>query len=248
MRQPQPLRLPLRPPQAVGEAPAQLWLPDTDARRLGVVLAPGAGGDLTNATLQTVARGLADAGHPVLLFDFGYRAAGQRRPDPAPRLLSAWADAVALAREHVGERPLVLGGRSMGGRIATLLVADAALPGCAGLVLLGYPLHPPGRREKLRTAHWPRLRPPLLFVQGERDTLCDLDVFEQERAKLAGDVDLHVLAAADHSFRVRARDGRPASEVSDEVVATVVDWVDALPSAVADPREPRAGAGGTLGP
>ncbi len=193
----------------------------------GLVLGHGAGTRVTHPLLGRIAAGLAAHGHPVLSFNFAYSEVGRRPPDPAARLEAAFRDAVALARSlpDLLDRLLVLGGRSMGGRIASHLAARGEP--CAGLALLGYPLHPAGRPERLRTAHWPDLRVPVLFVQGDRDSLCDLDLLERERRRLLGRVQtsVHVLADADHSFRVR---GQPQGRVLDEVVTVVAEWLGAL--------------------
>lgn len=228
-------RIALTPPQAVISSSGLLWLPAVDDGRTALVLAHGAGSDITNVVLCAVGRGLAERGHPVLTFNFAYTEGGRKRPDSPDRLQSAFRDAIAAARTHLGDRPLVLGGRSMGARVATLLAAAGETS--AGLVLLGYPLHPVGRRESLRTEHWPRLSGPMLFVQGDRDRLCDLRVFAAERGKLAAaHVVLHVLAGADHAFAVRKVDGRLPGDVLAEVTNGVAGWLAGLPAAaVADP-------------
>src|SRR5690606_10336306 len=158
------LRVPLRTRQPLPDTGAVLWNPvDDPGDTPVVVLGHGAGSDLTNPVLCAVGRGLALQGVPVLTFNFAYAEAGLKRPDPPARLLAAFGDAIALARERLGaRRPLVTGGRSMGGRIATLLAAEGTP--CDGLLLLGYPLHQAGRPERLRTDHWPALRAPLLFI------------------------------------------------------------------------------------
>jgi len=209
------------------------------------VLAPGAGSRAGGPLLAGIAAGLAAQGHPVVAFDFAYGEAGRARPDPAPRLEAAWRDALAAAVPILRELgaqagPPVLGGRSMGGRIAMHLVAQGEP--CAGLALLGYPLHPPRRpgaggappADRLRTAHWPDLRVPVLFVQGDRDALCDLDLLGHERVRLGrGDSRVHVLAGADHGFRPRGGHGSPAREAGRDMLAEVVDavagWLDGLP-------------------
>jgi uncharacterized protein len=222
------LRIPLTAPQAVSHTSAVLWQPASDRGGLVFVLGHGAGTDLTNPLLRVVGRGLAERGFPTVAFNFAYSEAGRKRPDPAPRLESAYRDVLAVVRAEVGsERPLVLGGRSMGGRMASHLAADGEP--CAGLVLLGYPLHPAGRPEKLRTDHWPRLRVPLLFVSGDRDRLCDLDLLaDQRRAHLSVAHRVHVLAGADHGFAVRKSDGRSDSDVLHEVIGVVGDWAESL--------------------
>lgn len=223
------LRVPLSPPQAVPAVDATLW---EASGEVAVILAHGAGTDQRSVVLRGVAEGVARAGYPVLTFNFAYTQAGRRRPDPAGRLLAAWRDVIACARERLGEgRPLVIGGRSMGGRMASMVAAEEDL--CQGLLLLGYPLHAAGRPERLRTAHWPALRVPVLFVQGDRDALCPLGVLERERAAFLGRAcsEVHVVAGADHSFGARKRDGRTQTDVLDEVVHASTDWLHRLSGA-----------------
>lgn len=221
-------------------APAVLLdLPAIDRGAPGVVLAAGAGSNRNHPVLAGVAAGLAAHGHPVVRFDFPYATVGARRPDPPAVLRRTWQAAVAAATVELGGRPLYLGGRSMGGRYASLIAAEGTT--CAGLVLLGYPLQPPRRaasdaaakatdvRPALRTAHWPDLRVPCLFVQGDRDPLCDLDLLAAERAALltAAPSTVHVLHGADHAFAVLKRDGRTVPAVLAEVVGVVAGWLAA---------------------
>lgn len=230
------LRVPLRPPQAVAHTSAVLWTPQTDRGGLGLVLGHGAGTDLTNPVLLAVGRGLADHGHPVMTFNFAYAEAGRKPPDRPARLEAAFLDAIGVAEHEMGGRSTVLGGRSMGGRIASQLAAQGQP--CAGLVLLGYPLHAARRPERLRTDHWGDLAVPILFVQGDRDPLCDLDLLERERRRHLSHVDstVHVVAGADHSFAVRKADGRGASAALDEIVTVVASWLDAVPAGAAGSR------------
>jgi predicted alpha/beta-hydrolase family hydrolase len=228
------IRIPLTPPQSVVDTSAELHGTERDGGGPGLVLAHGAGGSLHSPLLRAVAGGLADAGHPVVTFNFPAAEAGRRVADPAPRLLAVWSDVLAAAPDLIPGRPIVAGGRSMGGRMASMLLSDpdrvARPPACVGLVLLGYPLHPAGRPERLRTGHWPDLRVPALFVQGERDPLCDLELFERQRAALLAHVTttLHVVTGGDHGFGVRRRDGRDSPAVLDEVVGAVVAWLGTL--------------------
>jgi len=229
---PRAVEIPLTPPQAVEETDASVWLPDgVPAGRAALILAHGAGTDMRHHLVAGTAAALAEAGHPVATFNFAYTAAGRRRPDPVPRLRAAWQDAIAALPPLLGRnRPLVIGGRSMGGRIASM-VAAADGAGLAGCVFLAYPLHPPGRPEKLeeRTAHWPDLRVPLLFMTGDRDTMAPIEALEQAIGERLDDRDvtLHVLRGADHSYRVRAADDRDADDLRAEVVTTIVGWLSA---------------------
>jgi len=224
--QSQRLRFALRPPQAVTATDAIVWSPQPGTDRPGVVLAHGAGSDLTGVVLRAVGRGLAERGVPVMAFAFAYATAGRRRPDPMPRLQSAYVDAVAEARRRFGQRALVLGGRSLGGRVASHVVADGEP--AAGLFLLGYPLHPAGHPERLRTGHWERLDAPTLLLSGDRDRLCDLSLLDQEIARMPVDPQVHVIRGADHAFAVRQRDARDVADVRREIIDVADAWLRSL--------------------
>jgi len=189
---------------------------------VAVVLAPGAGAPMDHPFLATMARALCARGMLTVRFDFPYQQAGRRAPDRAPVLEATWRAVIAAVR---GEAPgcLVCGGKSMGGRIAAQVAAEGEV--CDGLFFLGYPLHPPGRTEKLRDAPLRRLRRPLLFVQGERDRLCDLGLLREILAGLAAPVSLHVIPEGDHGFKVPKRTGRTEAEVWGEIARVLGDWV-----------------------
>lgn len=225
------LRVALTPPQAATHTSAVLWRPDPDAGGPLLLLSHGAGTDLTHPLLRGLARVIAEGGHPVVTFNFPYAELGGKRPDPAARLELSYRDVASRVTDDLaGGRPVVLGGRSMGGRMASHLVADG-YP-AAGLVLLSYPLVPPGSKQ-LRTDHWPKINVPTLFVSGDRDRLCDLAVLERERSLLTGDSEVHVVAGGDHSFAVRVSDHRSSTEVLAEVAVTVSAWLHALGSKAA---------------
>jgi predicted alpha/beta-hydrolase family hydrolase len=196
-----------------------------DARRT-VVLAHGAGAPSDSPFLTRIAGGLAAAGLCVVRFDFPYmerRRRGGRTggpPDPPPVLRERW---LAVIETVGGAGDLVIGGKSLGGRVASL-VADEV--GVAGLVCLGYPFHPPGRPERLRTAHLAALRTPTLIVQGERDPFGGRD--EIAGYDLSEAIRIHLLTDGDHSFKPRARSGRTLDDNLDEAIAAVLRFVASL--------------------
>jgi uncharacterized protein len=197
-----------------------------------VLLAHGAGADMNAPALVAVADALAPAKVPVLRFNFPYRSAGRRAPDRAAVLDAAVRDAAAdLARRtKLPPARLVLGGRSMGGRYCSLAVGAEQDPLPAlGLLLLGYPLHPPGKSSQLRVEHFPRLRVPCLFVSGTRDTLAPRDALRDATRRIVGPVERVWLESADHGFRPLKASGRTTADVLHEVAASSVDWVRGLP-------------------
>lgn len=190
-----------------------------------VALGHGAGGNRTAALLVRFAQALAASGRRVLLHNFPYSESGRRLPDP-PALLEATSAAVAVfARQRLQARAVVLGGKSMGGRIASQAVAAGAP--ADGLLFLGYPLHPPGQTQRLRDAHLGALRVPLLFVQGTRDAFARSDLLQAVLARLGERATLHSVADGDHSFAVRKRSGRSPAQVEGEIVAAAATWLDA---------------------
>jgi uncharacterized protein len=189
-----------------------------------VVLGHGAGGNRHNAMLVALADALAGSGRAAVLYDFPYAAKGARRPDP-PAVLEATTRAVAgLAREATGAGRIVHGGRSMGGRIASQVVAAGER--ADGLAFLGYPLHPPGQFGKRREAHLPQIDAPLLFVQGTRDAFAREDLLLALMDRLGPRAELHRVAEADHSFGVLKRSGRTPADVLAEVRGALLAWLD----------------------
>jgi uncharacterized protein len=166
-----------------------------------VVCAHGAGNDMRNASLLGFAEGLAEEGMACLRFNFPYKERGSRAPDPPKVLLEAWRAAFERAREF-GD-PVWVSGKSMGGRIGSMAVAEG-MP-AAGLVFLGYPLHPPGKPERIRDAHLDDVRVPMLFIQGTQDSFARWDLLEGVVKRLADRAVLHPIEGGDHSFRVRGR-------------------------------------------
>jgi len=188
-----------------------------------VALGHGAGGDRETPLLTRLADALAASGRGAVLYNFPYTDAGRRAPD-APEVLEMTAAAVAgHARDALLARRVVLGGKSMGGRIASQAVAKGAA--AEGLVFLGYPLHPPGRTETRRDRHLPKVGVPMLFVQGTRDAFARWDLLEGLIGRLGAAATLHTIEDGDHSFRVPKRSGRSAAEVESEIVQAVLGWL-----------------------
>lgn len=173
-----------------------------------VVLWHGAGGDIHDATLSLAAERFAAAGASVARARFGYRRRGKKLPDRMPELTRDAAETIALLRAEAPFSRLILGGRSMGGRVASMLVAEGFE--AHGLIFFSYPLHPEGQPEKLRDAHLSEIRCPMLFVSGDRDALCDLALLEPVLARLGDRATLELLPGATHSPRKKADLGRSA--------------------------------------
>jgi uncharacterized protein len=167
-----------------------------------LALAHGAGGTMRTALLDGFAAGLSAAGVSCLRFNFAYSEAGKRGPDREPALRAVWAAAFDRARS-VGE-PTWAGGKSLGGRIASMMIADRELD-AAGLVLVGYPLHAPGKPERLRDEHLARVEVPMLFLQGTADPFAKWGLLTKVLDRLGDRATLHPVEGGDHSFRVRGR-------------------------------------------
>jgi uncharacterized protein len=196
-----------------------------------VLLAHGAGSDRNAPALRAVDDRLAAAGVPSLRFDYPYRQAGRRSPDRPAVLESATRAAARHLATTTGLPPerLVLGGRSMGGRYCSLVAGAEEDPVPAlGLLLLGYPLHPAGRPDELRTAHFPRLRMPVLFVSGDRDALAGREALEKAAGAIPGPVTFHWIEGADHGYRVPKRTGRDPAGLLEEVAEVAATWVASL--------------------
>jgi predicted alpha/beta-hydrolase family hydrolase len=199
----------------------------SDRPLAGLVLAHGAGGGQNSRFMIDASRAMASRGITTATFDFPSMAAGRSVPDKAPVLEQSWRDAIAAARaeQAFAGLPLFIGGKSMGGRIASQVAAQH-VDGIAGLVFLGYPLHPPGRPEQRRDAHLPAIREPMLFVQGSRDQFGVADDIRALVPKLNARTELFEVADGDHSFKVRVKvTGRKQDEVFDEIFDMMARFV-----------------------
>jgi uncharacterized protein len=187
------------------------------------VCAHGAGGHMSDKGMLALATLLRDRGMHVVRFNFPYREKRSARPDPMPRLMECVAAVAAHAVAEVDAAPCIVGGRSMGGRAASMLVADGFA--CDGLLLLAYPLHPAGKPERLRDAHLGRIAAPVLCLNGTRDSLCRQDLMDDVVGRLGAQWRMHWLADADHSFHVPKSSGRNDADVLREIGDAVETWL-----------------------
>ena len=191
------------------------------------VLGHGAGAGHDSPFMIEFARALSALGLDVVTFNFLYIEEKRKLPDRAPVLEETYRAVIEHVREHVdsARRALFIGGKSMGGRIATqVAAADAGLP-VAGLVLLGYPLHPPGQPQKLRDAHLPQVQRPMLFVQGSRDTFGTPGELAPILAGLDPPPAVHVVDGGDHSFKLSRKDPAKQAAIYAGIQQTIVRWI-----------------------
>jgi len=191
------------------------------------VCAHGAGGHMADHGMVQVAEALQGIGLATVRFNFLYRESGGRRPDPMPRLQACFSAVVERARREIRPPVLLIGGRSMGGRAASMLAAEGY--SCDGLLLLAYPLHPAGQPEKLRDAHLERIPVPVLCFNGTRDSLCRQDLMELVVRRLNPTWTMHWLDGADHGFHVTKASGRSDSDVLAEIAGASRDWLGQWP-------------------
>ena len=192
------------------------------------ICAHGAGGQMNDRSVVAVTRALRERGIGTVRFNFLYRERRSGRPDAMPKLLECWEAVVASVRKELAPETLVVGGRSMGGRAASMLVADGAA--CDGLLLLAYPLHPPGQPGKLRVEHLPRIAVPVLCINGTRDPFCDPALMKRTLAGLGANWQMLWLEGADHSFHVLKSSGRTDAQVMSDIAAESLAWVNTLSS------------------
>lgn len=188
------------------------------------VLAHGAGAGMRHPFMEAIALRLETRGVATLRYQFPYMEAGGRRPDPEPLLFATVRAATAMGREVAGDVPLLAGGKSMGGRMTSRAAAAEPLEGVAGLVFLGFPLHPAGQPGTSRADHLAKVRTAMLFLQGTRDTLADLALLAPIVERLGERATMRVIEHADHSFHVLKRSGRTDEQVLDELADAVATW------------------------
>lgn len=193
------------------------------------VCAHGAGGNMNDRSVVQTANALRERGIGVVRFNFLYKEKKSGRPDPMPRLKECFSAVVARARDELEPRVLIIGGRSMGGRAASMLAADGFA--CDGLLLLAYPLHPPGRPEQLRDAHLPDIKVPVICFSGTRDPFCTPSLMEDVLKRVKTDWEMHWVEGADHSFHVLKSSGKTDAQVLAEIADAAEAWVKRIDKA-----------------
>ncbi len=178
--------------------------------------------------MEHIALELAARGVATFRYQFPYMEAGRRRPDFQPLLLATVRSAIAEAARLSRGLPLFAGGKSMGGRMTSLAAAAAPLEGVAGLIFLGFPLHPAAKPGIERSEHLATVECPMLFLQGDRDRLAELELLEPVCRTLGARAELHIVAGGDHSFQVLKRSKRTEDEVMTELALTAAGWCEAI--------------------
>jgi uncharacterized protein len=190
------------------------------------VCAHGAGGNMHDSGMQKMAKALVSRGVNLVRFNFLYKEKKSGRPDAMPKLRDCFAAVLDKTRGELNPKRLIIGGRSMGGRAASMMAADGY--DCNGLLLYAYPLHPAGQPEKLRDAHLPQIRVPVLCFNGTRDALCTPELMEEALKSVTTAWTMQWVNGADHSFHVLKSSGRTDAEVMNEIADTSSTWLAAV--------------------
>ncbi len=197
-----------------------------DKSRVGVVFAHGAGNDMNHPLIVSVAEKLAVAGYITLRFNFLYREKGKKSPGPEHRLIDAWKCAVDFFKrdETRSIKTIIAVGKSLGGRIASQAAAAGTI-NPDGLIFLGYPLHAPGRKDKLKDEHLYQIKKPLLFFEGTRDPFCDLEKFNGVFEGLLCPKDVTLIEGGNHSFDLPKADERSPEDVYNQIADKCIEWL-----------------------
>ncbi|HKV62987.1 MAG TPA: alpha/beta family hydrolase [Candidatus Acidoferrum sp.] len=206
-----------------------LFLRPPKAQRL-LVLAHGAGAGMSHPFMQKLSDELAGVGVATFRYQFPYMEERRRVPDPPAVLTATVVAAVRAASDAAPGLPLLAGGKSMGGRMTSQAAAQQPLE-VRGIVFFGFPLHPPNKPGTKRADHLPRVTIPMLFLQGTRDALADLQLLRPICAKLASRVTLHIIEGADHSFHMLKSSGRTDEQVLQELAGTAASWAGTIKDA-----------------
>lgn len=202
---------------------------DADAPRALLVLAHGAGAGMRHSFMDAIAKELAANGISTLRYEFEYMEQKRNRTDPPAVAQQRVRDAVAEAARLRPGLKLLAGGKSFGGRMTSgAAAAPPGLPNVAGIVFVGFPLHPPNKPSTSRADHLDQVTQPMLFLQGTRDDLADLALLRPVIDRVGRRATLHIVEGADHSFSVLKRTGRTNAEVLTELATTIAAWANAL--------------------
>jgi predicted alpha/beta-hydrolase family hydrolase len=197
---------------------------DNEVRNCVAVLAHGAGSHMQHQTLLWLGELVGRTGCSVVRFNFAYRALGKAMPDRMPALMDTYRAVIASVRERLTTKHLIIGGHSMGGRVASMIASEGDDIG--GLLLFGYPLHPPGKFEKMRDAHLSAITCPVLQISGTRDEFCRRDLME---AVTVGDNYRIVwIEGADHSYSISRASGNTKTHAESQIVEAVSDWFEGI--------------------
>jgi len=218
---------PLTFPLTAGATTSGLLAVPASARAC-YVFAHGAGAGMNHPFMAEMAHGLAQSGIATLRFQFPYMEHGSKRPDAPAVAQAAVRAAVLEAARQLPGLPLFAGGKSYGGRMTSQAQAAQPLPRVRGIVFVGFPLHPAGKPSVERAKHLADVALPMLFLQGTRDELAELDLIRQTTSQLGDRARLHVAEGADHSFHVLVRSGRTDAQVREELQAAIARWIDGL--------------------
>ena len=210
------------------ESTTAVFEPATEQEIEGTVFvcAHGAGGNMNDRGMLSLANTLRKNGLGVVRFNFLYKEKKSGRPDPMPKLEQTFEAVIEKVREELKPRTLIIGGRSMGGRAGSMMAAKKFA--CDGLMLFAYPLHPAGQPAKLRDAHLPDIEVPVLCFNGTRDALCTPALMENALKTVKTDWTMHWIEGADHSFHVLKSSGRTDTEVMTEIADAVETWLPEL--------------------
>lgn len=208
---------------------AILTMPPNKTLRTGVITAHGAGNDMENELLIAFTEGLTAMGYPALRFNFPYKEKGLKAPDSQRKLEDTWKAVCRYFQENLtlNVNHIIAAGKSMGGRVASQLIAEKRLP-VEGLIFLGYPLHPAGDQSKIRDAHLYKIELPMLFFAGTRDSLCNLEKLQTVLSKLSAPWELDIIEGGDHSFHIPKSMKITEQEIYERIVKTARQWIEKL--------------------
>ena len=207
-----------------GDPTSAIYEPANERQRGVFVCAHGAGGNMNDRAMAATAKAMREIGLGVVRFNFLYKEKGRGGPDPMPKLMACYKAVVDHARSAVKSKQLIIGGRSMGGRTASMLAADGL--DADGLLLLAYPLHPPGQHDKLRVEHLPSITMPVLCFNGTRDAFCEPTLMKNALENVRTRWTMHWIQDADHGFRVPKKTGRTDADVLREIQTATAKWLE----------------------